>query len=98
MLDDDFKKAGLDKKENKVKGLYTMIYNMNSTAHNNFKKSGLDKKEEKVEGLYTKYNMNSTAHMTDNNYKKSGPDKTGLMINGLKKEKLRLKVCILYII
>ena len=40
MLDDNFKKSGLDETENKVKGLYT-IYNMNSTAHmtdNNFKK------------------------------------------------------------
>ena len=41
ILDNIFKNSGLDKKENKVKGLYT-IYNMNSTAQmtdNNFKKS-----------------------------------------------------------
>ena len=31
MSDNNFKKSGPDKKENKVKGLYT-IYNMNSTA------------------------------------------------------------------
>ena len=31
MTDTNFKKSGSDKKENKVKGLYT-IYNMNSTA------------------------------------------------------------------
>ena len=31
ILDNNFKNSGLDKKENKVKGLYT-IYNMNSTA------------------------------------------------------------------
>ena len=57
MLDDHFKKSGLDKKENKVKGLYT-IYNMNSTAQivdNNFKKSVPDEKENKVRGLYTIY-------------------------------------------
>ena len=42
VLENNFKKSGSDKKENKVKGLYT-IYNMNSTAQmmdNNFKKSG----------------------------------------------------------
>ena len=31
MTDNNFKKSDPDKKENKVKGLYT-IYNMNSTA------------------------------------------------------------------
>ena len=57
MSDNNFKKSGPDKKENKVKGLYT-IYNMNSTAQmtdNNFKKSGPDKKENKVKGLSTIY-------------------------------------------
>ena len=42
MMDNNFKKSGLDKKENKVRGLYT-IYSMNSTAQmmdNNFEKSG----------------------------------------------------------
>ena len=45
MSDNNFKKSGPDKKENKVRGLYT-IYNMNSTAqmNNNFKKSGTIKK------------------------------------------------------
>ena len=50
MTDNNFKKSGSDKKENKVEGLYS-IYNMNSTAHmtdNNFKKLGPDKKENKV--------------------------------------------------
>ena len=54
MTDNNFKKSVPDKKENKVKGLYT-IYNMNSTARltdNNVKKSGPDKKENKVKGLY----------------------------------------------
>ena len=32
MSDNNFKKSGLDKKENKVRGLFT-IYSMNSTAH-----------------------------------------------------------------
>ena len=73
IIDNNFKKSGPDKKENKVRGLYT-IYNMNSTAQmtgNNIKKSFSDKKENKVRGLYTIYNMDSTAQMTDNN-KKSG--------------------------
>ena len=51
MMDNNFKKSGPDKKENKVKGLYT-IYNMNSTAQmtdNNFKKSGPDKKKIRLE-------------------------------------------------
>ena len=42
MTDNNFKKSGPDKKENKVKGLST-IYNMDSTTQmtdNNFKKSG----------------------------------------------------------
>ena len=42
MTDNNFKKSGSDKKENKVRGLST-IYSMNSTAQmldNNFKKSG----------------------------------------------------------
>ena len=61
MSDNNFKKSGPDKKENKVKGLYT-IYNMDSTAQmsdNNFEKSAPDKKENKVKGLYTIYNMDS---------------------------------------
>ena len=65
MTDNNFKKSGSDKKENKVRGLST-IYNMNSTAQmmdNNFKKSGPDKKENKVRGLSTIYSMNSTAQM-----------------------------------
>ena len=81
----NFKKAGPDKKENKVKGLYT-IYNMNSTAQmtdNNVKKSDPVKKENKVKGLHTIYNMNSTAHMSDNNFKKSGPDKKENKVKGL---------------
>ena len=59
VMDNNFKKSGPDKKENKVRGLYT-IYNMNSTAQvtdNNFKKSGPDKKENKVKGLYNIYNI-----------------------------------------
>ena len=32
VMDNNFKKSSPDKKENKVRGLYT-IYNMNSTAH-----------------------------------------------------------------
>ena len=47
ILDNNFKKSGPDKKEDKVKGLYT-IYNMNSTAHmtdNNLKiRSGQKRK------------------------------------------------------
>ena len=42
MLENNYKKSVLDKKENKVKGLYT-IYKMNSTVQmldNNFTKSG----------------------------------------------------------
>ena len=65
MTDNNFKKSGPDKKENKVRGLST-IYNMNSKKQmtdNNFKKSGPDKKENKVRGLSTIYNMNSTAQM-----------------------------------
>ena len=61
MTDNNVKKSGSNKKENKVKGLYT-IYNMNSTAQisdNNFEKSDPDKKENKVKGLHTIYNMNS---------------------------------------
>ena len=60
ILDNNFKNSGLDKNENKVKGLYT-IYNMNSTVQmsdNNLNESGPDKKENKVRGLYTIYNMN----------------------------------------
>ena len=41
VMDNNFKKSSPDKKENKVRGLYT-IYNMNSTAQMtdiNFKKS-----------------------------------------------------------
>ena len=59
MTDNNFKKSGPDKIENKVKGLST-IYNMDSTARltdNNVKKSGPDKKENKVKGLYNIYNM-----------------------------------------
>ena len=85
VLENNFEKSGMDKKENKVRGLYT-IYNMNSTAQmtdNNFKKSGPDKKENKVKGLYTIYNMNSTAQMMDNNFKKSGPDKKENKVRGL---------------
>ena len=85
VTDNNFKKSGPDKKENKVRGLST-IYNMNSTKQmtdNNFKKSGPDKKENKVKGLYTIYNMNSTAQMTDNNFKKSGPDKKENKVRGL---------------
>ena len=87
MSDNNFKKSGPDKKENKVRGLST-IYNMNSTAQmsdNNFKKSGPDKKENKVKGLYTIYNMNSTAQMTDTNFyiKKSGQDKKENKVRGL---------------
>ena len=47
MMDNNVKKSDPVKKENKVKGLYT-IYNMNSTAQmadNNFKKSDPDKKK-----------------------------------------------------
>ena len=61
MTDNNFEKSDPDKKENKVRGLYT-IYNMDSTVQmsdNNFKKSGPDKKENKVKGLYTIYNMDS---------------------------------------
>ena len=57
VMDNNFKKSVPDKKENKVRGLYT-IYNMNSTAQmtdNNFKKSVPDKKENKVKGLYNIY-------------------------------------------
>ena len=46
MLDNNFNKSGPDKKENKVRGLYT-IYNMNSTAQmsdNNLNKSGPEQK------------------------------------------------------
>ena len=46
VMDNNFEKSSPDKKENKVRGLYT-IYNMNSTAQmtdNNFKKSVPDKK------------------------------------------------------
>ena len=67
MSDNNFKKSGPDKKENKVRGLYT-IYSMNSTAQmtdNNFKKLDLNNKENKVKGLYTIYNMNSKKQMTD---------------------------------
>ena len=85
MMDNNFKKTGPDKKENKVKGLYN-IYNMDSTVRmtdNNVKKSGPDKKEKKVKGLSTIYNMDSTARMTDNNFKKSGPDKKENKVKGL---------------
>ena len=66
MTDNNLKKSGPDKKENKVRGLST-IYNMNSTAQmseNNLNKSGPDKKENKVRGLSTIYNMNSKKQMT----------------------------------
>ena len=65
ILDNNFKNSGLDKKENKLRGLCT-IYNMNSTAQmseNNLNKSGPDKKENKVRGLSTIYNMNSNKQM-----------------------------------
>ena len=77
--------SGPDKKENKVRGLYT-IYSMNSTAQmtdNNFKKLDLNNEENKVKGLYTIYNMNSKKQMTDNNFKKSGPDKKENKVRGL---------------
>ena len=50
MTDNNFEKSGPDKKENKVKGLYT-IYSMNSTAQmtDNNKKSGPDRKENEYE-------------------------------------------------
>jgi hypothetical protein len=85
MSDNNFKKSGPDKKENKVRGLYT-IYSMNSTAQMtdiNFKKLDLNNKENKVKGLYTIYNMNSKKQMTDNNFKKSGPDKKENKVRGL---------------
>ena len=50
MLNNNFKKSGPDKKENKVKGLYT-VYNMNSTAqmlNNNFKNQVQTKKKIKL--------------------------------------------------
>ena len=90
MTDNNFEKSDPDKKENKVRGLYT-IYNMDSTAQmsdNNFKKSDPDKKENKVRGLYTIYNMDSIAQMSDNNFEKSIRTK----------KKIRLEDCILYII
>ena len=91
MSDNNFEKSDPDKKENKVRGLYT-IYNMDSIAqmsNNNFKKAAPDKKENKVRGLYTIYNMDSIAQMSNNNFKKAAPDK---------KKKIRLEDCILYII
>ena len=42
VLENNFKKSGPDKKENKVRGLST-IYNMNSTVFD-FKKSGTIRK------------------------------------------------------
>ena len=85
MTDNNFKKAAPDKKENKVRGLYT-IYNMDSIAQmsdNNFKKAAPDKKENKVRGLYTIYNMDSIAQMSDNNFKKAAPDKKENKVKGL---------------
>ena len=85
MSDNNFEKSDPDKKENKVRGLYT-IYNMDSTAQmsdSNFEKSDPDKKENKVRGLYTIYNMDSKAQMTDNNFKKAAPDKKENKVRGL---------------
>ena len=51
IIDNNFKKSGPDKKENKVRGFYT-IYNMDSTAQmtkNNIKKSFSDKKKIRLE-------------------------------------------------
>ena len=47
IIDNNFKKSGPDKKENEVRGLYT-IYNMNSTAQmtgNNIKKNHFQTKK-----------------------------------------------------
>ena len=65
MTKNNIEKSVSDKKENKVRGLYT-IYNIDSTAQmtdNNVKKSGPDKKENKVKGLSTIYNMDSNKQM-----------------------------------
>ena len=66
MTDKNLEKKGPDKKENKVRGLYT-IYNMNSTAQmadKNLEKKGPDKTGNMIKGLSTIYNMDSKKQMT----------------------------------
>ena len=66
MTDKNLEKKGPDKKENKVRGLYT-IYNMNSTAQmadKHLEKKGPDKTGNMNKGLSTIYNMNSREQMT----------------------------------